>query len=361
MHTDVDFRAVYPNINLDNQHSEQFFRIQYMNIDGAESVYYYVTWNSMELGTMRQHNYDGTIPITVGIRDILGNSGTITINGQTFDTPTYVADVVRTRITDVNDGVVGAYDDIFTNIDDVDSGSVSFQELEDDFSASQSRIIAYVDSSNLGWSGGSIEEGQTLQQSMVGGSQKGVEFHNPTISDSYRFDLSARIQPEVSKYSQYNDIRAAEVKYWTWGLWAGDMDILVSPHTYTAPERIVAIHTENQFIHWNFEIDVEFVATVESTAELTQAILDDPFLRAGDMIWDVGFTGDYEVDIALQKRDPLDIFEDIFGDIFDFLFGDIFSILIVIIVVGVGIYIFIKVIPTIQKRKLRNNPKRNGY
>jgi len=267
--------------------------------------------------------------------------------------------VVRTRITEVDDGVVGTYEDIFTNVADVDSGSVTFQKLEDDFSASQSKIIAYVDSSNLGWSGGSIEEGQTLQQSMVGGSQKGVEFHNPYISDSYEFQLSARIQPEVSKYSQYNDIRAAEVKYWTWGIWAGDMDILVSPHTYTAPERIVAVHTEYQFIHWEFEVDVEFVATVESTAELTQAILDDPLLRAGDMIWDVGFTGDYEVEIALQKRDPLDFFEDIFDDIFNLLFGDIFSILMVIIIVGIGLYVFVKIgVPLIKKRTLQDKQSR---
>ena len=42
----------------------------------------------------REHNYDGNIPVTVGIRDIPGNDGTITLGDQTFETPDYIADML---------------------------------------------------------------------------------------------------------------------------------------------------------------------------------------------------------------------------------------------------------------------------
>ncbi len=337
MHTDVDFRAVYPNINLNEQHLEWFFKIQRLRAfqPGVSSIHT-VSWNTINTGIMRQHNYDGIIPVTVGIRDILGNDGTITVGGQTFETPGYVADIVRTKVTAERDGEVGGYTDRFTNVADVEKGSVTFQELDDDFSASESKVIAYYQNSNLGWTAGPIQRGQTIQQLVVGGSQTGTEFSSRAIGGSSLFSLTARIQPEVYEFVQYNKIRYASIDYFTYWPIAGNIDSLIGPAEKSAPKRIIAIHTTNSFIHWDFEVIVEFVATVDSNAVLTQAILADPYLRAGDMIWDTSFTGDYKVDTPLQQDKTIfDVISEFFGD----LFGNIQNILILVAIIAVAIVI----------------------
>ncbi len=348
-HTNVDYGKAFPYINRDKQHTEQFFRINRIYFGYDRSSIHVVSWNSIELGTMREHNYDGNIPVTVGIREILGNSGTITLNGQTFDTPAYVADIVRTKVTEVRSGEVGGYEDQFTNVADVTEGNVKFQELDDDFSASESKIIAYYSNANLGWTAGSIQRGLTLQQLMVDASQKGVEFHNSATSDSYTFLLYTQIQPEVYEFVQYNTIRYATINYWTFWPVSGNIDSIVGPATRTADKRIVAVHTVNSFIHWEFEMIVEFYATVESTAKLTQAILGDPYLRAGDIIWDVSFTGDYKVDVPVQKEDLWDILGGLFGG----LFGNIWNILLLVAVIIIATVILYVIIKSRSRRVMR--------
>lgn len=359
MHTDVDFRAVYPNINLNKQYSDWFFKIQRLRAfqPGVTSIHS-VSWNTIDTGIMRQHNYNGYIPITVGIRDILGNDGTITIGSETFETPGYVADIIRTKVITLRDGIVGGYTDRFTNIADVEKGSVTFQELDDDFSASESNVIAYYQNSNLGWTAGPIQRGQTIQQSMVDGSQSGTEFSSRAIGASSLFNLDAHIQPEVYEFVQYNTIRYASIDYFTYWPIAGNIDSLIGPATKNAPERIIAIHTTNSFMHWDLEVIVEFVATVDSNAALTQAILADPYLRAGDIIWDTSFTGDYKVDVPLQQDKTIfDVINEFFGNLFG-VFGGIFNFIIIIIVVGVGLYIFIKIgIPMIKRRAEKSQSK----
>ena len=147
---------------------------------------------------------------------------------------------------------------------------------------------------------------------------------------------------------QYNDIRGAEIKYWCWGLWEGDIDVITSPHTWTAPKRVVAVHTRNNFIHVDFTVDVEFYATIQSTAELTQSILADPYLKRGDMVWDTSFTGDYDVSVALGKRN----FWELLGldGLFD-IFGDIIMWIIIIAVAGIGAYIILKFFKAQQIQK----------
>jgi len=346
MHTDVDFRAIYPNINLNAKYAEPFFTVTRMYFGSDTRTVYTVSWNTINTGTMRQHNYDGSIPVTVGIRDILGNDGTITIGDETFNTPGYVADIVRTKVINVKSGNVGEYTDRFTNVADVKKGSVTFKELDDDFTASESKVIAYFQNSNLGWTAGAVRRGQTIQQSVIGSSQTGTEFPSRSIGETATFNLNARIQPEVYEYVQYNKIRYGTIRYWTWGFFAGNIDTLVGPAEKSAPKRVTAIHTTNSFIHWDFEVTVEFVATVDSTASLTQSILADPYLKAGDMIWDTSFTGDYKVDVPLQKETLGDIFSGLFGG----LFGNVRNILIIVAVIAVSVvilYIALK----LRKRK----------
>ncbi|MFX1502032.1 MAG: hypothetical protein ACFFDH_13800 [Promethearchaeota archaeon] len=345
-HTDSGFNDIYPYINLNKQFSEWFLKVSRKYCFDYETTDYNVKWNSIDLGPKNEHNYDGVIPVSVGIRDIIGNTGTISLNGQTFETPSYVADIVRTKVTSVRLGEVGGYEDQFI-MNDVSEGTVHFQELDDDFTASESKIIAYLNTANLGWTAGSIQRGQTLQQAVVGGAQTGTEYSNPTSSDLYTFYLDTRLQPQVYEMVQYNTIRYAHVKYGAEWCWSGLWEVLEGPAAKAAPKRITAVHVDNQVIHWEFEVIVDYYATVESTAELTQAILDDPFLYQGDMVWDVGFTGDYDVEVTPTRYSIGDYFSGLFGG----LFGNFWTILIIIIVVGVVVYIFIKIgIPLIRRR-----------
>lgn len=335
-HTNVDFRSVYPNINLNKQHTEWFFSIQREYFLSWATSVHDVSWNTIELGDMREHDYDGSIPITIGIRDIIGNTGSITLNGQTFDTPAYTSDVIKTTVTNIRDGEVGGYVDRFTNVADVSEGEVSLQILEDDFSAAETAVVNWYNDKNLGWRAGDIERGGTIQQSMIGGSQIGTEFTNIQSSSSYTFSLNAQIKPEVYEFVQYNTITSAKIKYYAWGLWEGNIDPKFGPSTGIAKKRIVAVHTTNGFLHWEFEVDVEFYATIQSTAELTQAILNDPYLKAGDIMWDSTITGDYKVDVPLTTQDDiLDWLDDLFGG----LFGNIQNILMLVAIIAVSIVV----------------------
>lgn len=358
-HTNVDFRNVYPNINLNKEHTEFFFKINREYLGYNTISLHDVSWNSIELGNMRIHDYDGHIPITVGVRDIRGNDGTITLNGQTFDTPAYIADVIKITVTGIRNGKVGDYNDLFTNVADVSGGEVTFQELSDTFSASEQKIINWYDDQNIGWKAGNIEKGQTIQQLMVGGSQRGTDFISPASLNSHTFPLTMQLQPEVFEYIQYNTITSAKITYWGWGVFSGNIDPNYGPVTSTAPKRILAVHTTNNFLHWDFEVEVEFYATVESTAELTQAILDDPYLKAGDMVWDSSFTGDYKVDVPLTEDNLFAMIAEIFEDLFSGLSG-IINFVITLVILAVGLYIFIKIgIPLISKRIKKGSKKRN--
>ncbi|MFW9973314.1 MAG: hypothetical protein ACFFDF_24230 [Candidatus Odinarchaeota archaeon] len=347
INTYAGFRDIYPYINLNQLHTENFFRIQHMYIDsGAESSWYQVSWNTINLGTMWKHDYHGKLPITVSIKEITPSLGTIVLNGQNFSVPEYIPDILQVEVTKVKSGNVGEYEDIFTNAAEVEKGTVTLRELDDNFGSSIQKLVDYYNSKELGWEAGDIVRGQTLQQFVVGGSQKGATFHNPSPANdkSFRFKVNAQLTPEVYEYCQYNRIRYAEIKYWHWGWydWSGNnIDPLEGPKWINAPKRITAIHTRNPFIHWDFIVKTRFYATIPSTAELTQAILNDPYLKRGDMVWDTSFTGDYEVEIPLTNPDIWDILDGLFGG----LFGGIGSLIVLIVIIGVVggvIYIILK-------------------
>ena len=94
-----------------------------------------------------------------------------------------------------------------------------------------------------------------------------------------------------------------------------------------------------------------FYATIPVTAELSQTILADPYLKRGDMVWDSDFTGVYEVTLAPTKGDPISNFFEWLGDL---VFGDFIGTIILILIGIVGLYIFIKIgIPYIRMRQRR--------
>ena len=79
-HTYVGFRDVYPNINLNEKHSERFFTIYSYYFGTRIDSAYDVSWSTINYGDIeRYHEYDGVLPITVGIKDITPPSGVINL------------------------------------------------------------------------------------------------------------------------------------------------------------------------------------------------------------------------------------------------------------------------------------------
>jgi len=330
-HTYVGYKDVYPNIDLEVPYKSTFFCYEKQSTYPTK-YYYYVKYNEIELGSMREHIYEGVVPVSVGIKDIVPTKGSITLNGETFSVPQYVPEVKQVNVQMVRDGIVGEYTDDFINVVGIEEGNVRLEIFKDDLGSIPQAVVDKVNSFNLGWTAGQITRGQTYQQLIVSGSQAGATFHNPNPAEDKEltFNLNMVLQPEVYEYSQYNDIRYGHIQYDDWFLWQGTINVVSGPISKTTPKRIVAVHTDNPYLHYDFTVKVDFYATIPSTAELTEAILDDPYLKAGDFVWDTSFTGDYNVSVQLSTFD-------IFGG-----WGWLILIVIIAIII-IALYIVYKV------------------
>ncbi len=297
-HTYVGFRDVYPDINLDAKKRDYYYIVGYIPWYALYPIptSYYVEFNYANLeSTEREHVYDGILPITLQIKDTQAIKGQIKLGNNTFSVPGYSADILQAKITDKRTGDVGLYKDEFTNVLGIEEGNVKFN-LIDSFNSKTQKIVDFLNNYKLGFHNGSRKQITVFQKS-VDGSQVGTTFHNanPIKDKEFTFNLWALISPEVTKTVQYDIIKYAGITY---SELFGTITCLVGPATRSA-KRVIGVHVNNYFMHWEFIVDVEFYATIPSTPELSNAILKDPFLERGDWVWDSSFTGTYEVEQLL--------------------------------------------------------------
>lgn len=339
--TSVDYRKIYPNANLQAQYSQWFFGLNRYKISGAFYTHYDVSWTYFDFGdTLNVHDYKGFIPITVGMKELTGTSGSMTINGETLATPEYISDILQTKVEMVRSKPIGVYTDVYDDINDITEGIVEF-DVQADLLPDQQNIVDWYKNAGIGWSAGDIERGQTLQQSIVAAAKSTYHNPNPAVEKSYTFNLGMEIQPEVFEIVQYNTITKASIILWEWGFWAGNIDTVYGPSTESV-KRTIGVHPINQELRWDLTLDAYIYATIPSTAELTTTILEDPYLRMGDFVWDTSITGDYDVKVPITA-------EPLLLGLLDILFW-----IIVIAVIILVIWIFAKIgIPLI----LRKNAK----
>jgi len=358
IYLDVDYQDIYPNIDEEKEHTLNFFTIHnrgYFDIS-LFWEHYDVSYKYMDKGSVyRTHEYDGFIPITVAIQDITPPSGSISLNGISFDIPSYTYDIVEVRVDNVRDGEAGAMEDTFTNAGEITEGTVVTEYLnEGDTSGEQQAVKDKINEWELRWTYGPIIKSSNTQNWKKDTEPEGVAYSTITYDQDTPliFNAPVTLRPEVYQYTQKNTYRTAAIDY---NVVTGDVtSVWRGPTTKLAPERIVAIHTVNPFIHIEYVVDVTFYANVPSTAELTEAILGDPYLKRGDMIWDTDFTGDYDVTAIFAQYDPIQAFFDYVGDLLFGSFGAIITMIITIIILVVGLYIFIKIgIPYIRIRQRR--------
>lgn len=333
LYTSAAFDNIYPNIKVDNIRYLPFFSVETSMLYPARrwTNTYSVGFNDVELGTKVSHDYTGSIPITVNFKTWTGKQP-LTVNGVEISTPYYTADISNVKTVNIRSGVVGGYKDVFTDSTGIKEGTVDFTRSEDE-PDEIGDILDWLETKDLGWTGSNITSNFGIQRSVI--TAPPIEKDNPypaTIKD-FTFNVPAQLRPEV--YSIKNDIELRKASIWFHQELLGDWFLTVTQDpTKETVERTVGVNVVNQFVHWDFTVKMIVYATVENSAELSESILNDPYLEMGDFIWDTGFVGVREVDVR-PPSDPAD---------------DWWIWLIVILIVGIGLYIGYKILKKRSER-----------
>ena len=338
--TTVDHEDMYPKINIDSKTTVPYFGLVRATLGGAITSLYSLSYREIDYGSVYvPHEYNGYIPLTVSMKNLTATSGSMTVDGTTLKTPEYVFDVMGVE-TDINrSDIIGEYEDRFIDINQITEGKVNF-DVQTDLLPTQTKVVDYMNDAGIGWRAGSVEEGQTIQQFTIYGEGGTHPNPNPNIDKEFTFNVGMKLKPSAYEYVQYNDITKAGVLLWEWGFWSGNLDVQYGPTT-SRLKRVVAVHVVNYMIHWDYSVEVYVYATIPSTAELTQTVLDDPYLQMGDFVWDTSITGDYKVEVPITEGAFL-------LAILPYLIG--FIVIVVIILI---IYLYIK---RKKKQNFRQQP-----
>ena len=336
MYTSVSFDNIFPDIKIDNIRSLPFFSIETSMLYPAKRWIntYSVGFNDIELGEKIDHDYAGKLPVTVNFKTWTGKQPLV-VNDIEISTPYYTADVSSVETINIRDGEVGGYEDVFVDSTGFKEGIVDFTKNEEE-SEETGEILDWLEEKNLGWSGYEENYNTGIQQSVLTAPFGTYDNPQPDTVKDFTFDVSAQLRPEV--YSIKNDIELRKASIWYHQELFGDWFLTVTEQpSIDMVKRTVGVHVVNQFIHWDFTVKMIVYATVENSAELSESILNDPYLKMGDFIWDTGFVGVREVDVRLPEN------------------PDMWFLLIVILIAGVGLYIVYKIYKSSAQRKFMVN------
>jgi hypothetical protein len=348
-YTDVDIFDVWPDIDTNKEVSTRFlwFR-QYPIWPLAPSVKTYgVTWREVDLGdTFRPYDYDLIQPISIDIAPDFADLDGQTFNGIPIRSADYIYQVKSVEVVDMRDGTVGDYADKYTDQD--------FKEVNVDFDQflaqepSNAEALKRVASYNLGYNPVRIKEDVTVQPEKIDSHPIGHTEINPISNTALIFNEMIVLRPKVTKDVQEFVIRYCALEY---------CSTYKTSTIYTGPvayekSRIRSVHVYNQFIHKEYKVNVNFLSTVQLSAEEYESFLADPYLKQGDWLWDEDLGGVTDVVVVANQPITSQLLEGIMSELFGF--DGILTWIIIIIVAIVGIYIFIKVgIPLIRLRTSR--------
>jgi len=335
----------FPNANLDKMESVKYVTIlKYdgnWNLVNAERLPYSIDYRTVEFGnTFLKHDYNGYIPITVDIREDWEYRPSILINGIELLNPTIESEVKTIVVSKVRSNFVGDYDDIYKG-QDVKSGSVTAEKVgkEDPvlFGTASQDVINKINSLNLGWSYESYSTGLTKQQRLLRTEPVGATYTNQESNDQCAFKLAAQLRPEITYDTQQIKVRYAEIGWdyvdTIFPVWSPACVEFVTQVEQSYKTRIPSVHIRNQFVHTEFDVHVNFIATAELIPEITESELEDPYFEEGDYVWDENTEGETDVDVVVTS--PITDFIDNIVQ-----FG--LPILIIIIIIGVGLFILYK-------------------
>lgn len=293
----------------------------------------------------KAHDYDGVLPITVSLHEDFGTITELEVaKGLTLYNPKIIAEVKKVVVDVTRSDTVGDYSDIYMN-EQTDFGEVSIYFPVDSDAAlgsgtRKADVTQTIQDMDLGSKLGERKEGITVTCGVTGKDELraepvGVVFDNLETTSSYSFDLPLRIKPKFSYSSQDVSVRWAQIE-WDYedfifnpaGVW-----VMEGPRTDVYP-RYSSVHATNRYVHQEFNVEMNFIASMQFDPKLGGVVLEDPFVISGDFIWDESLYG--TSDYTLVQYTPVQDFMDTFVE-------TILPIILVIIIIGAGIYIFMKI------------------
>lgn len=330
----LDMDDVFPELDIDKMsepvqyaHIREFpIYIPYPYLD----YYGKFRYSYVDLGEHVDHDYNLVIPVTIGINPTFSALDGETINGITIKTSEYLHEVKVMTVVLAREGTCGDYNDLYTPQEEVSEG-VSTTTLSDDIPTfSQQFVIDHIEALDLGWKTGMTPEyvtsGITIQQWLTDSFTQGEDRTNTGTGDlTYNYPI--RLQPEITKTRQRIDVRKTFFSYNPLGI------IYTQAITRFSVNRIISAHVKCPFVHLEYETTVYLICNVELDAEMYESALDDPFFRKGDWLWDPIIESWVPELIVLPT--PFDDLED-WWDKYGW-------IIITIIVLTAGIYIFVQV------------------
>lgn len=294
---------------------------------------------------LKVHDYDGYLPITVALHEDFGTLAEMEIaEGLTLYNPKIIAEVKKVIVDVTRSDTVGDYDDVYAN-EKNDFGEVSIYYPDDALPSlgsgdRKADVTQTIQDLALGSNLGEKYEGLTVLggstgQSFVRAEPIGVIFDNMESTPSYKFNLPMRIKPEISYCSQDVDVRWAQIEWDYQDLWLNEAGVWVMEGPRTdVYQRYPSVHVTNRYIHQEFKVEVNFIASMQFDPVLGGVILEDPFVIAGDFVWDESLMG--TSDYTITQYTP-------FQDLTDFMLTSVLPVILLIVIVGVVIYIFMKI------------------
>lgn len=336
----VTLRDTFSNFNTNDQNSMEYFRLDRYYIWGATTERYHINWYEASFDAPTYHDYNGYLPVTFSIKPFLDTTGYINVGGVSIPAPTYSSEISQAKIQNLKSGECGVYQDEFVDVGIQDT-KITIVPTVDTFTAPEKALMDWYNNHDLGLVGTSVIRPITLNQGVLDADPVGTTYHNPTPQESLTAKIGINIVPEVYKYTQDITMKRAGIVYWQWGFFSGLIDPIYGVETRVVP-RIVGAHVSNYFIHYTVVITVDFYATVPSTAQLTQTVLNDPYLQVGSFIWDTSLFGTESAELPWTTGD---FWLTLLSAIMPWL---IVIIIVVIVIVGVYLYILF--------RKRKGNP-----
>ncbi|GAG67802.1 unnamed protein product [marine sediment metagenome] len=297
-YTLVSITDAFPNIELDSREERDYveiYKFPSINVfpppryNSLERITASVNYRTIDFDrtvvdvenqpfsgvNLKEHDYEGYIPITVTMHEDWGTINEMKIaEGLTLYNPKILAEVKKVVVDVVRSDIVGDYNDVYKGGKE-SFGSVSVQTYESALPSlgagdRKAQVTQNIQDLDLGCTFGDRIEGLTVLGGKTGKSElyaepEGVIFDNMESTPSFRFNLPARIKPEISYCSQDVEIRWARLE-WDYedALWSEATVKVIEGPVETVYPRYPSGHVTNRYVHQEFNVEMNFIASLEN-------------------------------------------------------------------------------------------------
>ena len=321
----------YPDVKFDAIKTFSYLGVAYTwGIIPQYAKIYSITARSVDLGdTFNSQHYTDPLRLTVDIVPTFKNFGGEYLNGVQINSVDHIYEIKVVKMDKVEHGLVGEYEDIYTE-QTTQSGEVNVVKLEED-DPGNAQARQGVNNLDLGWETNDITDVRndiTIQNDNYLSDPVGTTYHN-SGTGAFDFNVMFSMRPEITYSEQTIHVRRAVLIVDT--LW-NTYQLHGSVENYD-DTRMRSIHVTSPFVHQEYEVTVYFLATVNLDAEVYESALGDPYFVKGDWLWNEEIGG--TTDVTIVESDPL-------GQILDMIMAWLIPIIVIIVIILV-IYLGMKI------------------